>query len=86
MDRIIVRGDLTAPYQHLYVYKNGERVDTIGVLFEDIVDTVLSYLKKYELINIDLSGPRIYMEGIEKNIKEAIIAQYNFPEVTFRYV
>ena len=86
MDRIIIRGDLTAPYQHLYVYKNGERVDSIGVLFEDVVDTTLSCLKKYELTNIDLSGPRSYMTGIEKNIREAIITQYDFPEVTFRYV
>lgn len=86
MDRIIIRGDLAAPFQHLYVYKNGERIDTIGVLFEDLTETVLSYLQKYELTQLDLSGPRVYMEGVEKIIKEAIMKKYNFPDITFRYV
>jgi hypothetical protein len=86
MDRIIIRSDLTTPYQHLYVYKNGEKVDTIGVLFEDLVETTLTSLEKYELTVVDLSGPRMYMQGIEKNIKEAIATKYNFPEITFKYV
>lgn len=86
MNRLIIRSDLTTPYQHLYVYKNGERVDTFGVLFEDLVEAVLTCLEKYELTTIDLSGPKTYLEGIEKNIKEAIVTKYNFPEITFRYV
>lgn len=87
MDRIIIRGDVTAPYQHLYVYQNGERVDYIGVLFEDLADTVLSCLNKYSLTRIDLSGSRFYMEGIEQEIKKAIALKYNsFPDITFKYV
>ena len=86
MDRIIIRGDLIAPFQHLYVYKNGEKIDAIGVLFEDLAETVLSYLQKYKLTQLDLSGPRVYMEGVEKIIKEAIIKEYNFSDITFRYV
>lgn len=86
MDRLIIRSDLATIYQHLYVYKDGKRVDTFGVLFEDLVETVLTCLEKYELTIIDLSGPQIYLEGIKKNIKEAIATKYNFPEITFRYV
>ena len=85
-DRIIIRGEVTAPYFHLYIYKNGERADSVGVLFEDLADTVVASLKKYELDTIELSGPRAYTEGIQKNIQEAIATEYNFPDITFRYV
>lgn len=87
MDRIIIRGDLTAPYQRLYIYKNEERVDSIGVLFEDLAETTLACLEKYELTHIDLSGARAYMEGIEKTIKEELAKKYsNSSDITFRYV
>ena len=85
-DRIIIRGDVTSPFQHIYVYKNGERVDTIGVQFDDVAETVLSYLEKYELDCIELSGAIMYMQSIEKIIKEAIITKYNGKDFTFRYV
>lgn len=86
MDRVIIRSDPTTPYHHLYIYKNGERVDTIGVLFEDLIETALNCIKKYELTRVDLSGPRIYTEEIEKNISTAIKTDYSFLEITFRYV
>lgn len=86
MDRIIIRGDTTAPYQHIYVYKNGDRIDSTGVLFEDLAETVLACLEKYELTQIDLSGSRFYMEGIEKEIKNAAILKYGNLSINFRYV
>lgn len=85
-DRVIIRGDVSSPFQHIYVYKNGERVDTIGVQFEDLAETVLGYLEKYELDCIELSGAIMYMQGIEKNIKEAITTKYSGKDFTFRYV
>ena len=85
-DRIIIRGDVSSPFQHIYVYKNGERVDTIGVQFDDVAETVLSYLEKYELDCIELSGATMYMQGIEKIIKEATISKYSGKDFTFRYV
>ena len=86
MDRIIIRGDITAPYQHIYIYKNGDRVDSMGVLFDDLAEMVLCCLEKHELTHIDLSGSRFYMEGVEKIIKEAAINKYDNSEINFRYV
>ena len=85
-DRVIVRGDVASPFQHIYVYKNGERVDAIGVQFEDLAETVLSYLEKYELDCVELSGATNYMQGIEKIIKEQITTTYSGKDFTFRYV
>ena len=85
-DRIIVRGDVSSPFQHIYVYKNGERVDTIGVQFDHVAETVLSYLEKYELDYIELSGSTMYMQGFEKAIKETAITQYAGKDFTIKYI
>lgn len=86
MNRIIIRGDISAPYQHLYIYKDGERVDSIGVLFDDLGEMVLTCLNKYKLTQVDLSGSRLYMEGIEKKIREYAVAKYDNFEINFKYV
>jgi hypothetical protein len=86
MDRLIIRGDAAAPYQHLYIYKNGDRIDSFGVLFEDLAEAAINCLEKYELDHIDLSGSRFYMEGIEKAIKDAYICKYSTMTIIFRYV
>ena len=86
MNRVIIHGDISAPFQHIYVYKDGERVDTVGVLFEDIPETTLNYLEKYNLSNIDLSGARVYTEKIEQDIKKAMVCKYNSCDITFKYV
>lgn len=85
-DRIIVRGDVSSPFQHIYVYKNGERVDTIGVQLDYVAETVLNYLQKYELDCIELSGATVYMQGFEKAIKETAIAQYAGKDFTIKYI
>lgn len=85
-DRIIIHGDVSSPFQHIYVYKDGEKVDTIGVQLDDVAETVLSYLEKYELDCIELSGAIMYMQGIEKIIKDAVTTKYSGKDFTFRYV
>lgn len=86
-DRLIVRGDPTAPFFHLYAYKDGERQEWVGVLFEDLPETIIGFLKKYELTNVDLSGPHSYLKGVEHSVRNTLVQDYNeCLDVTFRYV
>lgn len=86
MNKIIIRGEVASLYQHIYVYKNGERVDYIGVQFNDLAETVISCLEKYKLNQVTLSGSRFYMEGVEEEIKKANMTKYNNLEISFKYV
>lgn len=87
MNRIIIRGDISDLFQHIYVYKDGEKIDSVGVLFEDVPETVLAYLEEYDdLNNIDLAGAKVYTQKLEQNIKDALILKYNTTNITFRYV
>ena len=86
MNRIIIRGDVSDLFQHIYVYKDGEKIDSIGVLFEDVTETILIYLEKYDLHHIDLAGAKVYTQKLEQEIKDALILKYNTTDITFRYV
>ena len=87
MNKIIIRGDVSDLFQHIYIYKDGEKIDSVGVLFEDVPETVLAYLEEYDdLNNIDLAGAKVYTQKLEQNIKDALILKYNTTNITFRYV
>ena len=86
MNRIIIRGDVSDLFQHIYAYKDGEKIESVGVLFEDVPETTLIYLEKYDLHHIDLAGAKIYTQKLEQDIKNALILKYNTADVTFRYV
>ena len=86
MDRLIIRGEMFGPFQHIYAYVGGTKVDSIGVPMEDLEEVVFALLEKYNISHIDLSGARIFMQGIEQSIKEKEITQYSKGTITFRYV
>lgn len=86
MDRIIIRGEPTSPFQYIYVYVNGERVERLGVLMENLEDIVFALLKKYNINHIDLSGPRDYTTGIERILSNPQSIDYEYANITFKYV
>lgn len=86
MNKIIIRGDVSDLFQHIYVYKDGEKVDSVGVLFEDVPETVLAYLEEYNLNSVDLAGAKAYTQKLEKDIREAFALKYNNTDITFKYV
>jgi hypothetical protein len=86
MDRIIIRGEMFGPFQHIYAYVNSVKVESIGVSMENLEEVVFALLDKYNLSHIDLSGSRMFMQGIEHSIKEKAVTQYSKGEITFRYV
>lgn len=86
MDRLLIRGEPTSPYQYLYVFKNDGVAEKMGVGIDDLVEIVFDLLSHYELENIDLSGPRMYTQGIERMLTEANLTTYNSKTLSFRYV
>lgn len=86
MDRLIIRGEPVGEFQKVAVFYNGEKIDNIGIKFEDLIEIVFELLAKYHLNRIDLSGSRAYMEGIQQMVQEAAIKEYGIDNLTFKYV
>ena len=86
MNRLIIRGEPTQIFQRISVIKNNEKVEGVGVQIDDFEEVVFQCLEKYNIKNIDLSGPRAYTEGLERKIRQAGVTQYDITDLTFRYV
>lgn len=86
MYTLLVRGEPFGPYQRLYVFENETKVESIGVPFEDLNEIAFALIKQYNIKHINLSGARVYMEGIEKQLKEAGVVTYSTDDLTFKYV
>ena len=86
MDRLLIRGEPTSPFQYLYIFQNNQMISSFGIEFENLVEVVFDVLLKYNISAIDLSGVHSYLEGIKEQINTANITHYNLKEITFRYV
>lgn len=63
--------------QTFYVYENGNKIDMAHPTIEEISDTILSFVEKYNISQVDLTGPKQYSKGISNKIKEAEMSKYN---------
>lgn len=86
MNRLLVRGDPVGPFQHIYVFEGDKMTESIGIGIDDLEEVVFEIAKKYNITQIDLSGSRVYMQGIEAKLKEAGITLYDLNSIHFRYV
>jgi len=86
MNKLIIRGEPVGPFQYVYAYVDGKKVESIGIQIENLEDVVFALLKNYNINHIDLSGSRLYMEGIEHMLKNAQINDYEKTELIFKYV
>ena len=86
MYTLVVRCELFDAKRRLYVLKNTEKVEAIGVNAEDFDEIAFALIHKYNIKHINLSGARMYMEGIEKQLKEAGINTYSVDDLSFKYV
>lgn len=86
MYTLLIRGEPFELYQFLYVFKDDERIERIGVLMEDLETITFSLIAKYHIKQINLSGIRSFMEGIEKQIKDAGITTYSIDNLIFKHV
>ena len=86
MNILIVRGEPVVPFQYISLFIDDQRVDSIGVQFEDLEEMVFAFIEKYNIKHIDLSGARGYMEGIEEKLKRTAVETYSLDDLTFRFV
>ena len=86
MNKLIIRGEPVGPFQYVYANEDGKKVESIGIQIENLEDVVFALLKNYNINHIDLSGSRLYMEGIERMLKNAQINDYEKTELIFKYV
>lgn len=64
-------------YQNFYVYEDGNKLEAATPKLEKVNETIFHFADKYEITKIDLIGPKQYIRGFIKKIKEAELNKYN---------
>lgn len=83
VNRIIVWTNPTAPFQKIYVMKDGVLVDQFGVKFEDVKDITYAVADKYDINDVHFSGTRSYAEKI---VQEIMATQYENRQLNIEFV
>ena len=86
MKRIIA---LLKPFvidQTLYVYDEGNKLETVSVKIDDLPETIIDLAIKHNLEQVDLTGPTAYAKGIIKQIREKEINKYNENTLILKHI
>ncbi len=63
--------------QQLFVYEDGNKIDSIQSTVDSLPTTIIELSQKYEIIQIDLTGPKQYSKGISQKIKSEECTKYS---------
>ena len=85
-NKIVVWTNPTAPFQKIYVFKDGALVDQMGVKFEDAKDIIYALLDKYELTEVNFSGTYGYGEKIATAVENDQIIRYGKQKLDIKFV
>jgi hypothetical protein len=85
-NKIIVWTNPTAPFQKIYVMKDGVLVDQMGIMPNNIVDIVFALVDKYNISSIDFSGAHSFAENFANELKKDQIARYGHEHLTINFI
>ena len=71
VNRIVTWTSPTVRFQKIYVFKDGEMIDQVGVTVEELNETLLALMEKYSIKQLDFSGSHLYAQGLVKNFQES---------------
>ena len=67
--------------QILMVYEDGNKIDMIQTSIADFNESLFALSEKHEVYQLDMTGPKKYIKGLEKQIKEAEITKYSVNKI-----
>lgn len=63
--------------QNLFVYEDGEKINTTSTSLDDLPNLLIDLVDKYKTTDIQLIGNLKFLKGIKKNIEDVEITKYN---------
>lgn len=65
--------------QYLYVFEDGEKIDEATVSLSDVENTVLDFINKYQITDVDIAGPKQF----NQKIGQGLITKYSAININF---
>lgn len=83
ISKIVVWTSPVAPFQKIYVFKEGTLVDQMGIMPNNIVDIIFELVDKYQINDIDFSGTYSFGKSFMDEIQKQAVTQYKELNVNF---
>ena len=83
ISKIVVWTSPVAPFQKIYVFKEGVLVDQMGIMPNNIVDIIFELVDKYQINDIDFSGTYSFGKSFIDEIQKQAVTQYKELNVNF---
>lgn len=72
--------------QQFSIFKDGNKIQTIDFKMEDLNDGLVVLAQQFETNQIDLVGPKQYIRGLIKQIKELEKTKYSKDELEINII
>ena len=72
--------------QILMVYEDGNKIDMIQTSIADFNESLFALSEKHEVYQLDMTGPKKYIKGLEKQIKEAEMTKYEINKIEINII
>lgn len=63
--------------QSFFVYEDGKKIDEANPTINEVNDITFSFINKYGIDQVDLTGPKQYSKGIAEKIQKEEMVRYN---------
>lgn len=85
-NKIIIWTSPIAPFQQLYVYKDGERIEKFGAKVENLTDILITAIEKYDITQLDFSGSHVFAQGLVRDFQRQYATKYSIDNIKINYV
>lgn len=63
--------------QNVFIYENGDKIDTISTNLNDLSNVLFELVEKYDTNEINLIGNLNFSKGIKEKIEKEEVIKYN---------
>ena len=77
MFNVVATVDMFSINQSIFVYEDGNTIETCNPSLETFPSTILSLQDKYGFTNLSMIGPKRFLQGYKKKIEELEMTKYS---------
>ena len=72
--------------QTFYVYEDGNKINIMSIPIEQMENHILNLCEQYEITQVDLTGPKQYIKGIQERVQKAELTKYNNNKININII
>ena len=72
--------------QILMVYEDGNKIDMINSKLENLNDNIFALMEKYNVYQLDLTGPKKYVKGLKNQIDKDFVTKYSDKKIEINII